>query len=251
MREWKLPVINAVTLAVVVIMNALSNLLPFNNQTVGEISDRLNVLFTPAGYVFSIWSLIYVLLAIWVVRQFVTQAGRESAERVGFWFLISSVFNVSWLVLFHYELFTATMVVMTLLLLSLIIIYRRLDTLTGRKKIDLLPFSVYIGWISVAFIVNIGVVLRAQGIDGWIISGELWTIVALVLGVVLALLFSTTFSDIVYPLVFIWAYIGISVERFETYPLLAVTASFLAGVLALGVVLSSFQRSKQHRKTSG
>ena len=52
-----------------VIINALANIVPFNGQTTGEISDSFPVYFVPAGYVFSIWSVIYLGLLAYAVYQ--------------------------------------------------------------------------------------------------------------------------------------------------------------------------------------
>lgn len=60
---------NLFAFLLVVVVNGLANSLPLNGQTTREISNRLNVLFTPAGYVFTIWGLIYILLGIWLIRQ--------------------------------------------------------------------------------------------------------------------------------------------------------------------------------------
>lgn len=225
--------INAIALAAVLLVNYLSNALPLNDQTAGQISDRLAVLFTPAGYVFSIWGFIYLLLIIWVSLPFFRKyTGHPSVTQVGYWFAISSVFNILWLILFHYEQFEWTLVVMLGLLWSLIIIYGRLNDVMGRSY-SRFVFSVYIGWISVATIVNVAIVLKtnlSSALFG--LSPVVWTVIMLAVASVLAIWFMISKDDIVYPFVFVWAFIGIAVEQSE-YPAILYMALAMAVLLAL------------------
>lgn len=90
----------------VIVVNALANILPINGQTTGEISDRLPVLFTPAGYVFSIWSVIYILLGIWIAGFWVRLRKDETpSAQISLYFILSAIFNITWLFLWHYEFF--------------------------------------------------------------------------------------------------------------------------------------------------
>ncbi|MCR6109876.1 tryptophan-rich sensory protein [Bacillus sp. A301a_S52] len=236
--------INLVTLIVVIIINALSNSLPFNDITTGELADRLNVLFTPAGYVFSIWSVIYALLAIWAVRQFISikDADYAAYERISLAFFINGLLNGGWLVVFHYGYFMLSMVIMTALLINLIMIYYRIDGAHSNVTIWMrLPFSIYMGWISVAFIVNIGVVFNSLGFeDGLWLSAEVWTILGLIIALIIAGYLTTTLKDAVYPFVFTWAFIGIAVERWYEYTFLAYIAlisAIILGAIALYMII--------------
>lgn len=232
---------NAAALIAVLIVNYLSNALPINGQTAGEISDRLNVMFTPAGYVFSIWGLIYLLLVIWVGAQFFPKTKNNPVyEKVGLWFVISCVFNVAWLLLFHYEFFNLTMVAMAALLISLIVIYIRMDGVKGPSKFRI-PFSVYLGWVSVATIVNVGIVLTVNNVSTFGIAPEVWTAILLVVGTALAIWFMTYNNDVIYPMVFIWAFIGIAVERAE-YPIIVYTAWAMVGLIAALIIVQFFKR---------
>ncbi|WP_026691139.1 TspO/MBR family protein [Alteribacter aurantiacus] len=229
---------NVVALLIVLVVNVLSNTVPINGQTAGEISDRLNVLFTPAGYVFSIWSLIYLLLIIWVIRQFFARpADEEAYANIGYWFIISCFFNVSWLLLFHYEFFLLTMVAMVGLLVSLIVVYRVIMLTPHTSFLMRLPFSIYLGWVSVATIVNVGVVFNSLGFEeGLFLSNVAWTILLLVIALLLGLWFTHSFNDPFYSLVLIWAFIGIAIERQGEYPAIAMTAWACAAILGAYVV---------------
>jgi len=169
-------IINLIFYLFVVMMNFLANFLPLNGQTSGEISDKLDVLFTPAGYVFSIWGLIYFLLAIWVFRQFLSKYQNSPAYKVSFpWFALSCVLNGAWLLAWHYEHFLLSIFIIIALLVTLMVIY------TSIKKVehttfDLFPFSVYTGWVSVATIANISYYLTYIKWDGFGVSELTWTI---------------------------------------------------------------------------
>ena len=121
-------ILNLIALLGTVIVNGLANALPFNGITTGEISDSFPVLFTPAGYVFSIWGVIYLLLFGFAVYQALpSQRDNPRLERIGYWFVLSSLFNAVWIFLWHYGYFLLTLLAMLGLLVSLIVIYQRLQ----------------------------------------------------------------------------------------------------------------------------
>ncbi|MGM7700771.1 TspO/MBR family protein [Pseudalkalibacillus sp. Hm43] len=228
-------------------INALANILPLNGQTTGEISDRFPVLFTPAGYVFSIWSVIYILLAVWLIYLlFPKSVNHNVFQKTGLWFVISSLLNATWIVLWHYEYFNWTLVVMIGLLLSLIILYSLIQHSSGRRLLDRLPFSVYLGWISVATIVNTGVVLLHNNWNGWGLSDVTWTVILLIGGTLLAMIFSVKNEDAIYPLVFVWAYIGIAVKQ-QDYMIVKNTAIGMAVLLAVFTVYTFYRREQERR----
>jgi translocator protein len=166
-------VLNILTFILVVGVNGLANSLPINNQTTGEISDNYPVMFTPAGYVFSIWGLIYLGLLGFVIYQALpAQRDNPRLDRVGYWFVWSCIFNSIWIFLWHYELMLWSVLVMLGILVSLILVYLHLEI--GRNRVPLgesllarLPFSIYLGWISVATIANVSVLLYDLGWDGF------------------------------------------------------------------------------------
>jgi hypothetical protein len=153
------------TLAVIVV-NGLANALPINNQTTGAISDRFEVYFVPAGYVFSIWGLIYLGLLGYTIYQLLPgQQYNKRLERIAPWYIISSLANIAWILLWHYEVFPLTVAVMLILLVTLIVIYLTLnvgpsEVSPGERWLVRVPFSIYLGWISVATIANITAVLE-------------------------------------------------------------------------------------------
>lgn len=232
-----------------VIINGLANALPLNDRSTGEISDLYPVLFTPAGYVFSIWGLIYLLLAGFSIYQALpAQRDNRRLDGIRTWFIASSVFNIVWLFLWHYDWIPLSLLAMFGLLVSLIVIYLRL--VPGRREAGLaekvfldLPFSVYLGWISVATIANFSIVLYSLGWNGWGLSPVTWTIIMLLVGTVLggAMLFRN--GDVAYTLVLVWAFAGITVRQMENSPTVGTAAAVMAGVLLLLILAYYLRRT--------
>jgi hypothetical protein len=235
--------LNWLGLIVVIAVNGAANALPLNGKTTGEISDSIPTLFTPAGYVFSIWSVIYLGLLVfaWYQGQR-AQRDSEFQERIGYWFMLSCVFNSVWIVAWHYEQFALTLALMLGLLVSLLAIYLRLDI--GRRQVSAsearavhLPFSIYLGWISVAAVANVSTVLYTSGWNGGPISPELWTVIMVVVAALLGLATILLRNDVGYPLVIVWALVGIAVAR-SAIPLIAVVSVASAAVVLLAWVVA-------------
>ncbi|WKA59558.1 tryptophan-rich sensory protein [Planococcus shenhongbingii] len=221
----------------VIIVNALANILPINGQTTGEISNRVPVLFTPAGYVFSIWSLIYILLAIWIIGFWVRlKKGQVPSTKIALFFSLSALFNIIWLFLWHYEFFGSSIIAMIGYLLSLIGLYLQYGN-EERSIMERFPISINFGWISIATIANISFVLTYYNWGGWGLSDQLWAVIMLTIATALALHIRFHYSDVPYALVFIWAFVGIAVKHGTDELLLTTASLFLCGVILTGILL--------------
>lgn len=238
------PALNLLALFATVAVNGLANGLPINGVTTGEVSDSFPVLFTPAGYVFAIWGLIYLLLTGFAIYQVLpAQQNNPRLERIGYWFVASSFFNSIWIFLWHYGQFLLTMVAMLGLLISLVVIYLRLgigshrqSSWTEKLLVDL-PFSVYLGWISVATVANASVMLYDLGWNGGPIGPQFWTVAVLLVAAGLGIAMILRRGEVAYPLVLAWAFVGITVNQGET-PLVAWTALLAAGALLILLVFN-------------
>ncbi len=239
--------LNVIATVAVLVVNGLANALPLNGLNTGQISDQFNVLFVPAGYVFSIWGLIYVgLIAFAIYQALPSQRDNPHLRRIGWWYALGCAANCAWIFLWHYQVFVWTLVAMLTLLASLIAIYLRLDI--GRAKVQTaefwathVPFSVYLGWISVATIANVTDVLDYIGWGGWGLSPEAWAVLMLAAAGILTLVMGLTRSDAAYALVIAWAAIGIGVKQAPTSPEVARNAWLLA-IVALCVAIASIAR---------
>jgi tryptophan-rich sensory protein len=201
--------------------NALAQLLPLNGQTTGEISGRFPLLITPPGYVFGIWGLIYTGLTAYAVYQALpSRRDSKRLRRIAWPFVLTCVANSAWLLLWHYNQYRLTLGAMVGLLLGLITINRRLGR-TGEQEVDdlvfaRLPFSIYLGWISVATIVNATVALYDAGWDGMGLSPELWTTALLGVGAGLGATMGVKEGDAAFPLVIAWAFAGVARKNAST-----------------------------------
>jgi benzodiazapine receptor len=242
----------AVSVLAVIVVNGLATALPLNGQTTGEISDRFEVFFVPAGYVFSIWGLIYLgLIAYAVYQALPAQKTNEDLRGIGYLFVFSSAANIAWIFLWHYEFFPLTIVAMLALLGSLVAIYLRLDTgraavSSGMKWLVHLPFSVYLGWITVATIANVTSLLYFLEWSGWGVSPEAWTLIMLAAAVVIGAAVSLTRGDVAYALVLIWAFAGIAVKHQDT-TVVATAAWLAAAITAIFMFIGVFRGRQQRR----
>jgi hypothetical protein len=225
---------NIVALIVVLTVNALANILPINGMNTGKISDLYPSLFTPAGFTFSIWSLLYLLQIGFVIAQFSIK-DKPYFKELSLWFLVSCVANASWILVWHYLLTSASLVVMLVLLFSLTRIFLLLQNQIFEKKTEWffikLPFIFYLSWICVATIANTSSLLISFDWHGGFLSEEIWTIVLLLIATALGLVIAFRFQEPVFLLVLMWAFFGIYMRWVAT------EHEFIATTARLGVVL--------------
>jgi hypothetical protein len=202
-----LPLLNLAGFLFMISLNVLANALPLFGRTTGEISALYPNLFVPAGFTFSIWGIIYLLLLIFTVAQFRRDAS-QLISSLGPWYLITGIANGGWIVVWHALLPAWSLVVMLILLVALIILYIRLPFGEWKYRFKL-PISVYLGWISVATIANATAVLVSIGWTGggWTEAG--WTIAMIIVAVLAGLFFLWRYADVPYVLVILWALYGI------------------------------------------
>ncbi len=199
-------------------VNYLAVLLPLGGRSTGQISDNYQNLFAPAGYAFSIWGLIYILLGMYAVYQ-LWQEKDELVKKVNKIFIVNALFNISWIFAWHYDLIWLSVIIMGGLLVTLIKI---VDMFRGRaltpKQTWLvrLPFSVYFGWITVATIANVAVFLVYLGWNGFGLPEVFWTVVVLLIGALIGSWRILYDRFIPYGLVLIWAYGAILVKHLST-----------------------------------
>jgi hypothetical protein len=255
-REKFLSILNLVGLLGTIIVNGLANTLPINNITTGELSDMYPNLFVPAGLTFAVWGVIYALLAVFIIFSLIT-VFRKNTSRTGFirdigWlFFISSLANIGWIFAWHYQILPLSVIIMLILLGSLIAIYLRLrigksNAAAGEKFAVHLPFSVYLGWITIATIANITALLVDVNWDRFGLSEQFWAVVMIAIGIALSLSILFTRQDIFYCLVVDWALLGILLKRLsdQTAPDQAVIITSIIGlvVISLGIIIQTIRR---------
>jgi benzodiazapine receptor len=247
---------NIVAFVATVIVNGLAGSTTLlGGVNTAEISDANPTLITPAGYVFSIWGIIYVLLAVFVIFQALpSQREKEYTKKIGWLFVLGSFLNIVWLFLWQYELLSVSVVLMFLLLATLIAIYLRLNigksAVSLREKLAVhVPFSVYLGWITIASIANVAVFLVSENWDGFGINPETWTTLIIIVALVITLLVLATRRDIAYGLVIVWALTGIAVNQSGNQSIVTLTeASAITVLLALVAVVLLSRLKSGHSK---
>ncbi len=214
----------AVTYVAMIVVNFLANALPINGVTPGEVSDSYPNLFAPAGLTFSIWGVIYLLLGLYVLYQFglwQKKASKDKAkllDKIGLFFIITSLANLGWIFAWHYGIIWLSALLIITILIFLIKIA---DTLRVKKLLSSenfflkIPFSIYFGWITVATIANITVLLVSLNWNGFGWSDQLWTILVLAVGVIIGTIRIIRDKNFFYGLVLAWAYFGIWFKHFS------------------------------------
>jgi benzodiazapine receptor len=243
---------NIIAFAFTVIVNSLAgSTTVIGGVNTAQISDSNPTLITPAGYVFSIWGVIYVLLGVFVILQALpSQKEKEYMKRIGWLFVLSSIINIAWLFLWQLEYLSSSVVLIFLLLATLIAIYLRLNigrsTVPLREKLAVhLPFSVYLGWITIASIANVAVTLVSLKWDGFGISQETWALVIVIIVLMITLLVIATRKDVAYGLVVIWALLGVAVKQSGNQNIVTTTeisAVVIVIALALSILISRLGR---------
>jgi hypothetical protein len=234
MKNTYIKILALVTYVAMIIVNFLANGLPINNRGTGEISDAYPNLFAPAGPAFSIWGLIYLLLGVYVIYQFVKkeQKVEEVIQKINPFFIATSLANISWIFAWHYDYIGLSVCIMALLLVLLIKIadILRVEKFSSIEKLSIwAPFSIYFGWITVASIANITVFLVSLGWNGFGLADFVWTSIILLVGALIGILRMNKDKNIAYGLVLVWAYSWIlfkhlSVSGFDgQYPSIIVT----------------------------
>ena len=247
MKDTIRQITNLVTVIIALTVNILASTLPLNGQNTGEISDRFQVYFVPAGYVFAIWFFIFLGWIIFAIFQFRSdQKESPRLRRLGYLFAISNIVNAAWLFAWHYNYFGLSVLIMLALLGLLIASYLRLDvnrvsvSTAERWSVDI-PFSIYLGWITVATVANITSWLYSINWNGFGISAPVWAVIMIVVASIVGLLMTLARKDAAYLFVLVWSFIGIAVKQADT-ALVANTAWIGAVAMFIMAVYSLFRR---------
>ncbi|MBO3117715.1 tryptophan-rich sensory protein [Winogradskyella sp. DF17] len=235
-----LQIANGLALGSTIFINYLSNTGVINNTTIGKLSDSYKSLFTPAGYTFSIWGLIYLLLLVFVIYQgrslFVNVKEDRVVEKTRWWFVWSCVFNSLWVFAWLYEYTLLSCVFIFLLLFSLfkIIFNNQMESEDDRfSKMVFVswPIVIYAGWVTVASIANVSSYLVKSGWGGFGISPTAWTItmIAVAVGLNLFVMWKRHMRGFV--LVGAWALVGIGAANSGLHEIITTIAFIGAAVL--------------------
>lgn len=235
-------IIAAVAYVSMVVVNILANALPINNRSTGAISDTYPNLFAPAGLTFAIWGIIYLLLAGYVIYQFINKDSKitKLIQKINPLFIATSVANSCWIFAWHYDFIGLSILIMLILLYLLIRIADILQAEKLKLPNNLLiraPFSIYFGWITVATIANITVFLVSINWNGFGIADSLWTSIILLVGAMIGILRMNKDKNLAYGLVLVWAFLGILLKHLSTDGFNGQYLSIIATVIACLILL--------------
>ena len=238
---------NLAAFAFVIVMNVLSNALPINGQTMPEISAKYPSLFTPAGFTFSIWGVIYLVLLVFVVWQALpAQRSDDRVAAISRYFQLNCLLNGVWLVVWHYDLLALSFLVMLGILATLILIYRSLrsgshSTPAARYLALVMPFSLYTGWITLATIANASAMQTGFGWDNIGLTALQWTFLKLAVAGAIGASLVLRYRDPVFGAVVVWGAYGISVMQSAT-PAVAGAATSLSILMVILVAIERVSR---------
>jgi benzodiazapine receptor len=243
---------NVLAFAAVIVINSIAGGTKLlGGVNTADVSAAFPTMITPAGFTFSIWGIIYTLLAVFIVYQLLPGHRQDSFNpKVGYLFILSSVFNIVWIFLWQYEYIPVSVVLIFALLLSLIGIYVRLGV--GKSKASRsekicvhLPFSIYLGWITIASIADVSSALVSLNWDGFGIAASTWAELVIVVALAISLLVLATRRDPAYGLVIVWALTGITSNQMgNSGEVLVLEASLaIVGVVTLVIFLMILAQS--------
>jgi hypothetical protein len=238
-----------VALAVTLLANYVTQAFPPNGRTVGDISDSFPVRFVPAGYVFSIWGVIYLGLIAYAIYQALPSQRANPRLRAITWpFILSCLANSAWIFAWLYEYLALALALITILTIALAILYARLYPMfptvpTAERWTTHIPFRIYLGWATVATIANATIALYDLGWQGAPLDAATWAAILLVVATVIGLFFALRLRDAAYTLVLVWAFVGIYVKQGDA-PVTAYTALAMAVVLGVGALFALVRRQQ-------
>lgn len=241
-RVTGLQVGNLAAFVAVIVVNSLAGGTRLvGGRNTADVSAAYPTLITPAGFTFSIWGVIYALLAAFIVFQLMPRHRRDRFNaRVGYFFILSSLFNITWLFLWQYEYIVASVPLIFALLATLVVIYLRLDI--GKARVALgerlfvhLPISVYLGWITIASIADVSSAVVSVGWGGFGLAPSTWAQMAVIVALGTTLVVLGARRDVAYGSVVVWALVGVTANQLE-HP----EVTFVTGASAIIVIAAIF-----------
>lgn len=242
-NNFLIKILNAAAVLLTILINFLANYLPINGISTGEVSANYENPFTPAGFTFSIWGLIYLLLIIFAVYQFTGSGKINKKFSTGPYLILASAANIGWIFSWHYQYIYLSMFVILLLPFFLFPIFKRVNSFTGYSAAEYiclkLPFSIYTAWVTIASLANLMVTLvyfKENWPDKFL---SITAVMALLLGLYITIKIIDKFKDTAFSLVVVWAYFGIiSAQLNEIRPeqIIIITAFLSITIIILKLI---------------
>lgn len=250
-----LQISNIIGFILVIIVNALGGSGNLNGTSIADISNANPNLFTPAGYAFSIWGFIYLLLLGFIIYQsrslFKPVRDDEFILRTGWWFTLSCFANIMWIIFWVYGFMDFSILAIFVLLFSLLMIVMKNRMELWDAPISVIaflwwPFVFYSGWVTVASIANVSAYLTSINWDALGYSEVSWAVTMIIIAGIINLAVTWQRNMREFALVGAWALIAISVANWDTSPTVANSALIVAVIL----IISSSYHGYINRATS-
>lgn len=250
-----LQILNGIAFVSVIFINYLSNTGAMDGKTIGGVSDNIKSLFTPAGYAFSIWGIIYLLLLGFVIYQgrslFVKVKNDDFVLKIGFWFIVSCIANSAWVFCWIYGYTGLSCICIFILLISLlkIVVNNKMELFDASKSTIVFlwwPFVIYSGWVTVASIANVSSYLVKIDWNGFGISAEVWTIIMIAIATIINIIVIYKRNMREFALVGTWALIAIGAANYDNYITVANNAFIAAGILFVLAAYHGFKNRKSN-----
>ncbi|MFH6602682.1 tryptophan-rich sensory protein [Maribacter algicola] len=247
-----LALLNLFSVILVIAVNYISQAIRINETTIGEVSNKYFNLFTPAGYAFAIWGLIFLGLlgyGIFQVRRAYSDKANDFIEQTGYWFTTANLLNCAWVFAFAYEYTGLSVLIMLGILFSLVKIIlntnmERWDAPIGIIAFVWWPICIYSGWIAVATIANIAAYLAKLNWNGGFLSETTWTIIMIVIATVLNLVMIQKRNMREFAAVGVWALFAIYVRHTSEVESIAYTALGGSSIILAAILWHGFQNRK-------
>jgi benzodiazapine receptor len=247
--------LNVAGLVLVLMVNALANILPINGYNTGQISGFYPNFFVPAGYTFGIWGIIYFLLIGFVFCSLFAafgkfnEAANKAINNAGPYFLVTCLLNAGWIVAWHYLYLGLSLVIMISFLVSLVLLFLSIRLLKNEMPFFYRlwvyhPFLVYLGWISVAAIANVTAFLVGIGWQGEPLSPQTWSIIMILIALLLGIFMVGKLKQPAFGFVLAWAFFGIYSKQTTEAWSVGVTAG-AAACFILSLTLTILFRFKK------
>jgi hypothetical protein len=236
-------IVAVLSLVAALVLNELANRLPLGGYTPVELSAMYPNYFVPAGVAFSIWGIIYLGLIVWAGVQFMPSR-RRLGKRLAPLFALSSALNAAWVLVWHQQWSTLSVVVMFGLLATLV----RIQRLLFRQGIGPLTwpgaglarwtFGIYVGWVLVASVLNVTVFLVGLGWTWDLPSALPAAFVIIPVAAVVGGFVLYTFRNPWIGFALAWGLSGIALNRWTEHPSIGKLALGLAIAMALFALLT-------------
>jgi hypothetical protein len=239
-KQQTLATVNLLSVILAIFVNYYSQVNKINGNTIGELSGVYTNLFTPAGYAFAIWGIIYLAIILFcsfqIYQSFIAKRYIEFIVKSSYWFTLANIANAAWIFAWLYEYTLLSVFIMLIILFSLlkVILNTNMERSDAPKQVISFlwwPIGIYSGWITVATIANIAAYLAKINWNGAIFSEVQWTIIMIVVATIVNVLMIAKRKMQEFALVGVWALLAISVRQQNNYEVIAFSA--LTGAIIL------------------